>query len=141
MEVSASPSLLDKHPPGGTNPLTVFQMDGNSGATAAIAEMLMQSHGGVLSLLPALPAAWPDGEVRGLRARGGFTIDVGWADGVIEFANITAHANASVTVKVPTEVRVTDPDEVVVGVGSEILIHAHPGDVFKVVAPRQGKQT
>ncbi|MCC7052848.1 MAG: glycoside hydrolase family 95 protein [Gemmatimonadaceae bacterium] len=67
-----------------------LQVDGNLGATAAIAEMLVQSHQDVIRLLPALPAEWSEGRVRGLRARGGFTIDVTWAGGRVTTASVLA---------------------------------------------------
>jgi alpha-L-fucosidase 2 len=103
------PNLFDAHPP--------FQIDGNFGGTSGIAEMLLQSQNGEIHLLPALPDAWKDGYINGLRARGGFTVDQEWKDGMLFKAVIKPDFSCEAKIRYGSKVLT-----VAASAGKEIII-------------------
>jgi alpha-L-fucosidase 2 len=97
------PNLFDAHPP--------FQIDGNFGATAGITEMLLQSHNGELALLPALPDAWQNGSISGIKARGNFTVAIDWKQGKLTKASVVSVLGGTCRISAPQPVKVMEAPE------------------------------
>jgi alpha-L-fucosidase 2 len=131
---STSQNLFDTLP---VDEGPIFQIDGNFGATAAIAEMLLQSHTDSIDLLPALPAAWPEGHVRGLRARGGLTVSVRWSGGKATEARLVADQQKTFVLRAPPGQRITG----IHADGATVAFVARPDGTLQLALEKAGEYT
>jgi alpha-L-fucosidase 2 len=118
-----------------------LQVDGNFGATAGIAEMLLQSQRGRLQFLPALPAEWSNGSVKGMRARGGFEVDFDWTDGALQAAVLRSALGNRCVIKTTQRLRITSQGQEVAPVAADddhISFETSPGGVYRIEAHGTG---
>lgn len=128
-------NLMGAHPRlGGTT--QCFQIDGNFATTAAIAEMLLQSHTGEIELLPALPPAWKQGAVSGLRARGGFTVGIRWQGGALATATVQPQHSGSCTVRARTPFQIGSEQSRAVGPEHVLTFSTTAGRLYRITAVR-----
>ena len=135
MQHSTNMNLFDTHPARNG---AIFQIDGNFGTTAAIAELLLQSHSGTVDVLPALPSAWPEGEVKGLRARGGLLVDLRWSGGKATSGLVRAEHAGSYKFRAPKRQTIlgisagSERENVVKQKDGSVVAHLERGRVYRV---------
>jgi alpha-L-fucosidase 2 len=124
----AYPNLFDAHPP--------FQIDGNFAGAAGLMEMLLQSQGGEIFLLPALPDAWPSGSIKGLKARGAYTVEMIWKEGRLQRATLLATTSGNCVVRTNTPVMLRDSGlhSVKAAIGYLLTFKAEKGKIYQLIS-------